>query len=312
MKEMWSETYRPKIIGDYVFKDQKQKDQIEKWISGGALPHILLSGSPGTGKSTLIQVLLNELKIDPFDILTVNASRDNGVDFIREQVTNFSERMGVGNIRYIFLDEADGLSHAAQGVLRGTLEKYASSVRFLLTCNYPHKIMDAIKSRCEIGRMHIEKLDAGEFYTRLIDILEKESIEIDPDALESIVQKTYPDLRRGISMIQKNSISGKLTSPDLDSEVASEYKTDMVVLFKAGRFTDARKLICEKVSKDEYDEIYTFMYQNLEVWSEDDIMQSRLLIAIRDGMINHTMCNDIELNLSATFAQLELISKGLL
>ena len=312
MKNLWTEVYRPKTIEDYVFKDQKQKKQIEKWIESGALPHILLSGSPGTGKSTLVKVLLNELGVDPFDVLEVNASRDNGVDFIRDTITRFSETMGVGDIKYIFLDEADGLSAPAQGILRGTLEKYAGSVRFLLTCNHPHKIIDAIKSRCEIGRMHIEKLDTSEFYMRLVNVLDKENVEIDPDALEAIVQKTYPDLRRGISMIQANSFNGKLNSPDADSEVVSDYKTDMVVLFKAGRYTDARKLICEKISKDEYDDVYTFMYKNLEIWSENDIEQSRLIIAIRNGLINHTMCSDIELNLSATLCELEMISKGIL
>ncbi len=312
MKELWSEKYRPKNIKDYVFKDEKQKKQIAKWIEGGALPHMLLSGSPGTGKSTLVKVLLNELNVDPFDVLEVNASKDNGVDFIREKITNFSETMGVGEIKYIFLDEADGLSPPAQGVLRGTLEKYAASVRFLLTCNYPHKIIDAIKSRCEIGRMHIEKLDTSEFYMRLVDVLDRESVDIDPDALEAIVQKTYPDLRRGISMIQANSFNGKLNSPDADSEVVSDYKIDMITLFKAGRYTEARKLICEKVGREEYEDIYTFMYQNLDVWGESDEKQNKCILTIRDGLVKHTMCADVEINLSATLVELEMVAKGLI
>ncbi len=310
MRQLWTELYRPKLVNDYVFKDAKQKRQIEKWISGGALPHMLLSGSPGTGKSTLIKTLLNELKVDPFDILEVNASKDNGVDYIRDTVTRFSETMGVGDMKYIFLDEADGLSPAAQGVLRGTLEKYASSVRFLLTCNHPHKIIDAIKSRCETGRMHIEKLDTSEFYMRLVNVLDQETIEIDPDALEEIVQKTYPDLRRGISMIQANSFGGKLTSPDADTEQVSDYRIDMISLFRAGKFKEARQLICQKVSKEEYEDIYTFMYQNLEVWGQDDDRQNRAILAIRDGLVKHTLCADVEINLSATFVELEMIANG--
>ncbi len=312
MKELWTEKYRPKKIDDYAFKDEKQKKQITKWIASGALPHMLLSGGPGTGKSTLIKVLLNEIGVDPFDVLEVNASKDNGVDFIRDKITKFSETMGVGDMKYIFLDEADGLSPPAQGVLRGTLEKYASSVRFLLTCNYPHKIIDAIKSRCETGRMHIEKLDMSEFYTRLVNVLDAENIEIDPDALEAIVQKTYSDLRRGISMIQANSFGGKLVSPDVDSEIVSDYKLDMIALFRSKKYKEARQLICTKVGREEYEDIYSFMYQNLEVWGEEDDKQNKAILVIRDGLVKHTMCADVEINLSATLVELEMIAKGVL
>lgn len=311
MKQLWTEKYRPTGVDGYVFKDQKQKKQIEQWISQGALPHMLLSGAPGTGKSTLIKVLLNELKVDPFDILEVNASKDNGVDFIRETITKFSETMGYGDMRYIFLDEADGLSPAAQGVLRGTMEKYANSVRFLLTCNYPHKVIPAIKSRCETGRMHIEKLDTSEYYMRLVNVLDAENIEIDPDALESIVKTAYPDLRRGISLVQANSFNGKLTLPDEDTEVVADYKLDMIALFRSKKYTEARKLICSQVQQDEYEDIYKFMYQNLDVWADGDQgKENKAIIVIRDGLVKHTMCADIEINLSATLVELEMVAKG--
>lgn len=312
MRDLWVEKYRPKDLDGYVFKDPKQRQQIDKWIASGALPHMLLSGSPGTGKSTLIKALLNELGVDPFDVLEVNASKDNGVDFIRDKITKFSETMGVGEMKYIFLDEADGLSSAAQGVLRGTLEKYAASVRFLLTCNYPNKIIDAIKSRCETGRMHIEKLDRDEFDARLVDILTKENIEIEFEALVAIVDKTYPDMRRAISMIQANSFGGKLVSPDADSEATSDYKIDMIALFKANKFKEARTLICTKIAQDEYDDLYTFMYRNLEIWADDAVKQNKCILAIRDGLVKHTLCSDIELNLSATLVELEMISSGVL
>lgn len=312
MKELWTEKYRPPGVDGYVFKDPKQKVQILKWIKGGALPHMLLSGSPGTGKSTLIKVLLNELNVNPFDVLEVNASKDNGVDFIRDTISKFAETRGYGDMRYIFLDEADGLSPAAQGVLRGTMEKYAATVRFLLTCNYPHKIIDAIKSRCETGRMHIENLEIGEFYSRLVTILDTEKVEIDPDALEQIVQKTYPDLRRGISMIQANSLEGKLSLPDQDSEQLSDYRIDMVALFKAGKYTDARKLICTQVRQEEYEDLFRFMYENLEIWGETDEKQSKCVLVIRDGLVKDMSCGDREINLSATLIELEMVAKGIL
>ncbi len=273
---------------------------------------MLLSGSPGTGKSTLVKVLLNELDINPFDVLEVNASKDNGVDYIRDTISKFAETRGYGDMRYIFLDEADGLSPSAQGVLRGTMEKYAKSVRFLLTCNYPHKIIDAIKSRCETGRMHIENLDRDEFDGRLVDILTKENIEINFEALVAIVDKTYPDLRRGISMIQANSLDGKLTLPDAESEQLSDYRIDMVTLFKAGKYTDARKLICAQVRQEEYEDLFRFMYENLEIWGEDEDKQSKCVLVIRDGLVKDVSCADREINLSAVLIELEMIAKGVL
>lgn len=311
MKELWTEKYRPAGISGYVFKDARQKKQIEQWIRAGALPHMLLSGSPGTGKSTLIKSLLNDLNVDPFDVLEVNASKDNGVDFIKDTITRFSETMGYGDMKYVFLDEADGLSPAAQGTLRGTMERYAKSVRFLLTCNYPHKLIQAIHSRCETGRMVIAELDKSEFLMRLVDILDKEKIEIDPDALETIVSKAYPDLRRGISLIQKHSIDGKLESPDDDTEVVSDFRIDMIALFRAKKYKEARTLICTQVQKDEYEDMYRFMYQNVDVWADGDVgKEDRAILVIRDGLVKHTMCADLEINLSATLCELEMIAKG--
>jgi DNA polymerase III delta prime subunit len=308
VRDLWTEKYRPTNIKDYVFKDQKQKRQIEKWLSEGALPHMLLSGAPGTGKTTLAKVLLTELGINDFDIKEVNASKDNNVDYIRDSITRFAETMGYGEIKYVLLDEADYLTINAQAVLRNTMERYASTVRFILTCNYPHKIIPAIQSRTETGRMHIDKLDKDEFTLRICNILMQESVEFDMDTIDTIVQATYPDLRRGISIVQANSFDGKLHLPE-SSETISDYKIDMIALFKAGKYKEARSVICTQASAEEYEDIYRFMYTNLDIWGEDNDKQNKCILVIRDGLVKHTMCADIEINLSATLAELEIIAK---
>lgn len=311
MKDLWVDVYRPISIKDYVFKDERQKKQIERWLSEGALPHMLLSGAPGTGKTTLAKVLLSELGINEFDIKEVNASKDNNVDFIRDSITRFAETMGYGDVKYVLLDEADYLTINAQAVLRNTMERYSSSVRFILTCNYPHKIIPAIQSRAEAGRMHIDKLDKDEFTLKVCNILITENIEFDMDVVDTLVQATYPDLRRGISIVQANSYEGKLHLPE-SSDSVSDYKIDMIALFKAGKYKEARQVICTQASQEEYEDIYKFMYQNLEIWGDDENKQNNCILVIRDGLVKHTSCADSELNLSATLVQLEMIAKGLL
>ena len=141
MKDLWVEKYRPKKISEYVFRDDVQKNQVQSWIKSNAIPHLLFSGAPGTGKTTLAKLLLHELKVDWGDVLQINASSENSVDTIRDKITNFSQTMPFGEFKYVLLDEADYISVNAQAALRGVMEEYASSARFILTCNYFHKII---------------------------------------------------------------------------------------------------------------------------------------------------------------------------
>jgi DNA polymerase III delta prime subunit len=169
MKELWVEKYRPKKVSDYVFRDNNQRRQVENWIKDGSIPHLLLSGSAGIGKTTLAKVLCHELGIEDFDVLEINASRDNNVETVRDKIINFVQMIPFGPFKVVLLDEADYLTPNAQAILRGVMETYSNHSRFILTCNYPNRIIPAIHSRCQ--GFHVEKTDQTEYTARVATIL---------------------------------------------------------------------------------------------------------------------------------------------
>ncbi len=308
MKDLWTEKYRPKHIDNYVFRDARQKQQVTGWLSDGALPHLLFSGAPGTGKTTLAKVLLNELGVDSMDILEINASNENNVDTIRNKITNFSSTMPFGDMKYVLLDEADYITPNGQAALRGVMETYASSCRFILTCNYPQRIIPALHSRCQ--GFHIEKLDVTEFTARIAEICITEGVEIDLEVLDTYVQATYPDLRKCINLVQQNVVDGTLQKPQDGDRSASDWMLNAIELFKSGEYKQARELIVSQARPEEYDDVYRFMYRNLELWGETSLQQDQAIVIIRDGMAKSSLCADPEINLSATIIELQLNSQS--
>ena len=302
MKDLWAEKYRPQTIADYVFRDEAQREQVKSWIDSGAIPHLLFSGAPGVGKTTLARILIHQLDINEYDVLEINASRENSVDIIRDKITGFVQTMPFGAFKVVLLDEADYISPNGQAALRGVMETYHASARFILTCNYPNRVIPALHSRCQ--GFHIERVDATEFTARIATILVAENVIFDLDTLDTYVKATYPDLRKCQNMCQMNSTLGSLRAPSGDEGGTREWKLDVVNLFKAGRILEARKLMCSSVRPEEMEEVFRWMYDNLGLWSADQEKQDQAIVIIRNGIANVPLVTDQEINLSATLIEL--------
>jgi DNA polymerase III delta prime subunit len=303
MKELWVEKYRPNTVDGYVFVDQTQRDQVAAWIRDKSIPHLLFSGGPGTGKTTLAKVLINELGIDEYDIMWANGSKEaRKIEWV-DKLISFCQTMPSGIVKVVLIDEADYMNpQSVQPALRNLMEDYSSSVRFILTCNYPNKIIPPIHSRCQ--QIHIPKTDHTEFTARAATILVTEGVEFDIDTLDSYVKATYPDLRKCIQLLQQNSVTGQLNIPGATDRAAGDWKLDCVQLFKAGKIREARILICQQSTPEETQDIFRWMFDNLELWSPDPERQDEAIIIIKNGYANMPMVADQEINLSATLVEL--------
>ena len=303
MKELWVEKYRPNTVDGYVFVDDAQRDQVQSWIRTKSIPHLLLSGSAGTGKTTLAKMLINELGVDQFDVLYANGSKEaRKVEWV-DKLISYCQTMPFGDFKVVLIDEADYMNiNSVQPALRNLMEDYSQTVRFILTCNFPNKIMPAIHSRCQ--GFHITKTDHTEFTARVATVLVTEGVGFELDTLDSYVKATYPDLRKCLNLVQLNSESGTLNPPGSADKSTGDWKLECVDMFKHGRIREARTLLCQSSTPEEAEDIFRWMYDNLDLWGRTEEQQDQAIVIIRNGLVNHNSVADVEINLSATLVEL--------
>jgi replication factor C small subunit len=304
-KGMWSEDYRPTSIDDYVFKDEDLKSRVMQWIDNGEIPHVTFCGPAGTGKTTLAFLLLDELGVQECDVLYISASVNNGIDYIREKVVGFAETIPFGEFKYVILDECDYVTHNGQAALRGIMQDYTETTRFILTCNFVGKIMDPLLSRSP--SFTIDALDMTEYKTRAAAIIMDAGVDFseeDIPILDEYAKKTYPDLRKCINKMQLSCVGNKILPYSDDANGENEIFLEMVTLFKSGKIKEAREYICKNISHDQYISAYRFLYDNIELFARDINHECECLALIKEGLVEHATAGDAEICLSGTLAKI--------
>lgn len=306
----WAIKYRPQKIKDFVFQDESQKDLIQKFIKSGEIPHLLLSGHRGTGKTSLAFLLKEELGIADEDFKSLNASDDNSVAVVRGEIQDFISTFPHGDFKIVFLDEADYMTPNAQAALRNMMEQYADNARFILTCNKINKIIPELKSRCQ--EMHFKTLDKDSMAMSLGKMLKAEAIKVeDVDHLFAYIDMFYPDMRKVINTVEQNCINGVLAAPDSDSTGVQDYLLSAIEAIEDDDLDAAISLFSENTSDDQWEEVYRFLYNYLHEIGKfkDKEKWKQGIVIISDHLYRHTLVADPEINFVACLIRLFQVKK---
>lgn len=313
INRLWVEKYRPQTLDDYVWQDESQKSQILRFLKDGEIPHLLLKGIQGSGKTTLSKILVREL-IDEdnqdIDVMLINASDENSVDTIRDKITNFAEGYSLGKFKIVQLEEMDYLTPNAQAVLRQVMEECSDTCRFIGTCNYDNKIIPALKSRMQ--EFNFKAPNKDQIMLFVANILAQEGVEITTqehiDILHRYIDVSYPDIRKLINLLQQNIVDGNLVPPSTDDK-AGDYKFVILDLLQSNNFRQLRKTVCDQVGRDEFDDVYRFLYENIHLapkFSKAEDQEAAIVI-IGDYLNRHAIVGDPEINIAGMFIKLGML-----
>ena len=296
MKEnsLYVEKYRSKTLNEYVGNDQL-KQIIHQYIKNNDIQNLLLYGTPGTGKTTLAKLIVNNINCD---FLYINASDERGIDTIRDKVQGFASSASFKPIKVIILDEADFLTIQAQASLRNIIETYSRTTRFILTCNYLERIIDPLQSRCQV--LKITPPSKKEVAQHISTILDQENIYYEVSDLALVVNKHYPDVRKILNTCQVNTVDNKL-KVDNSILTSSGYKDAILKELKSpskNSFKNIRQILADS-NLDDFEEIYRFLYDSLDEYGNNDLTKAMIVIEIENYMYHANFRIDKEINVMA-------------
>jgi len=300
MKEnsLFVEKYRSKTLEDYIGNEQL-KSIVAQYIEKNDVQNLLLYGTPGTGKTTLAKLIVNNFNCD---FLYINASDERGIDTIRDKVQGFASSASFKPIKIIILDEADFLTIQAQASLRNIIETYSRTTRFILTCNYLERIIDPLQSRCQV--LKITPPSKKEVAKHIAGILDKEEINYELEDLVLIVNKHYPDVRKILNTCQVNTVDSTLK---IDNTVLTGgYKDGLLKELKSpskDSFKNIRQILADS-NLDDFEDVYRFLYDTLDEYGNNDLAKTMIIIDIENYMYHANFRIDKEINVMALLASI--------
>jgi DNA polymerase III delta prime subunit len=296
---LWTEKYRPSKLADYV-GNEHLKSKVEGYLETGEIPHLLLYGKAGTGKTTLAKLIVKSIDCD---YMIINASDENNVETVRNKVKNFASSMGFKPFKIIILDEFDYMTANAQAILRNLMETFSGHCRFILTCNYVEKVIEPIQSRCQT--FQIVPPTKKDVAMQISKILKSEEVEFEVKDLVPIIDAAYPDIRKVINTCQLNSIKGKL-KVDVQNLLENDYKNKIVDILKSSddkrnKYMKVRQALIDSKVTD-FTDLYTMLYDKVDEYGGENT--ANVILLLGDGVSKSAVAIDKEIIAAATLIQI--------